>query len=167
MPPRPLAVLPHPAPEVVAAIQDTCAHLTEKPEILAERFYAHLFEMAPSVRGLFPDDMSDQTKRMAQILLQVVSHLDRPVQMQGYLGKLGRYHRDKWQLGPDDYPVVGRAMIKAVQELSPGWSSSFSSAWVLVYEWIAASMLAGAADPVPEQPGGHCPVTSSESARRR
>jgi hypothetical protein len=40
---------------------------------------------------------------------------------------------------------VGRALVRAVRELSPKWSTAVGSAWVQVYEWMAAHMILGAA----------------------
>ncbi|GLU46511.1 globin domain-containing protein [Nocardiopsis ansamitocini] len=170
MSPRTIGELPHPDAATIQAVQASCADLLDRPEVLAESFYTHLFEAVPHIRELFPEDMSRQTTRMAQAIIQVVNHLDRPAQMQNYLMRLGRYHHEKWGLGPEDYPCVGRAMVEAVHDLSPTWSSSFSSAWILVYEWIAASMLAGAtasvAPPEPK-PAGRCPVGARGTAPGR
>ncbi|GAB2491337.1 globin domain-containing protein [Nocardiopsis aegyptia] len=133
-----------PDESVIEAVRASCARLPAGSTRLAERFYENLFAMAPDVRAMFPDDLRPQHKRMATALLEVVQHLDSPDDVAGYLQDLGAQHHRELQVKPEHYPFVGRSLVRAVSEISPTWTSSMSSAWVLVYEWITANMLAGA-----------------------
>ena len=144
MSPRRITEVPLPDESVIEAVRASCARLPAGSTRLAERFYENLFAMAPDVRAMFPADLRPQHKRMASALLEVVQHLDSPDDVAGYLQDLGAQHHRDLQVKPEHYPFVGRSLVRAVSEISPTWSSSMSSAWVLVYEWITANMLAGA-----------------------
>ncbi|WP_017569416.1 globin domain-containing protein [Nocardiopsis halotolerans] len=147
MSPRSIQEVPLPAPAVIDAVRQSCAGLPPGSTHLADRFYQNLFAMAPAVRDMFPQNMRTQKERMAFALLEVVRYLDEPEEVAGYLRQLGAQHKRSLGVRPEHYPYVGRALVRAVSEVSPTWSSSMSSAWIDVYEWITANMLAGAEDP--------------------
>jgi hemoglobin-like flavoprotein len=144
-----------PTESVIEAVRASCARIPVGSTRLAERFYENLFAMAPEVRAMFPDDLRPQHKRMASALLEVVQHLDSPDDVARYLQDLGAQHHRDLEVEPEHYPFVGRALVRAVSEISPTWSSSMSSAWVLVYEWITANMLAGAERAAEQAAGAH------------
>ncbi|WP_444962264.1 globin domain-containing protein [Nocardiopsis sp. M1B1] len=144
MSPRSIEEVPLPAPAVIEAVRQSCSALPPGSTRLADRFYQNLFEMAPAVRDMFPANMQTQKERMAFALLEVVRYLDEPEEVAGYLRRLGAQHKRDMDIKPEHYPFVGRALVRAVSEVSPTWSSSMSSAWIVVYEWITANMLAGA-----------------------
>lgn len=153
--------LPHvslPSQEVVDLVRDSCADLPEGSTLLAGCFYRNLFKMAPELREMFADDLGPQQQRMADALLAVVRHLDSPDEIAEYLQQLGAQHHRQLGVLPEHYPHVGRALVRAVSEVSQTWTSSMSSSWVLVYRWITAHMLAGAreaASASSERPGTH------------
>ncbi|MCY9786352.1 globin domain-containing protein [Nocardiopsis sp. EMB25] len=159
MAPRSLAHVPLPDQSVIDAVRRSCSELPTGSTRLAETFYKHLFQMAPGVRSMFADDLRPQHRRMAQALLQVVQYLDTPDEVARELRALGAQHHGELGVQPEHYPYVGRALVRAVSEISPTWSSSMSSAWVLVYEWITANMLAGV-----EQDSGSASMGSAERA---
>ncbi|MDE3719858.1 globin domain-containing protein [Nocardiopsis sp. N85] len=149
---RRVSEVPLPDREIIDLVRQSCVDLPEGSTRLAKSFYDNLFEMVPAVRDMFSADLRPQQQRMADALLSVVRHLDSPDEIAHYLRRLGRdHHRDLGVL-PEHYPYVGRALVRAVSEVSPTWSSSMSSAWVLVYQWITAQMIAGAEDVEPAPP---------------
>lgn len=143
-----------PDQRTVSLVQALCSDLLEQPEALADRFYHHLFEMLPSCRKLFPDNMGEQHVRMARVLVDVVNHLDEPEKTWDTLRKLGEYHYVRWGLGLEEYRCVGHALIEAARDISLEWAPSVGSAWVTVYEWIASAMLSGAAEAAQARSGG-------------
>jgi hypothetical protein len=94
---------------------------------------------------MFADDMSLQHERMCRILLQAVTMADQdPVAVEIMLQKMGAQHARHFDVIPEHYPFVGRALVRAVRALSMSWSTEIGSAWVQVYEWLAAHMVLGA-----------------------
>lgn len=141
---RPISEVPLPDQATIEQVRLSCADIPEGSTRLSRCFYDHLFVMAPEVRVMFSHDLKQQQQRMADALLSVVQHLDTPEELAGYLRSLGLQHHRELGVRPEHYPHVGRALIRAVSEVSPTWSSSMSSSWVLVYQWITAHMMAGA-----------------------
>ncbi|MFB8763258.1 globin domain-containing protein [Nocardiopsis alba] len=141
---RYISEVPLPDRDVIDLVRRSCADVPEGSTRLAKCFYDNLFAMVPEVRDMFPSDIRPQQQRMADALLAVVRHLDSPDEISEYLRRLGRQHHRELGVRPEHYPHVGRALVRAVSEVSPTWTSSMSSAWVLVYQWITAHMMAGA-----------------------
>ncbi|MFL1380682.1 globin domain-containing protein [Nocardiopsis protaetiae] len=155
--------MPLPDREIIELVRLSCVDVPEGSARLARSFYDNLFEMVPSVRGMFAADIKPQQQRMADALLSVVRHLDDPDEVAHHLRSLGRQHHRELGVQPDHYPYVGRALVRAVSEVSPTWTSSMSSAWVLVYQWVTAQMLAGAeGDDVPPTGRRHAQPRAQE-----
>lgn len=144
MHPRSIHEVPLPDAKVIEAVRQSFSTVRRDPVRLAEVFYEHLFDLAPDLRPMFGDDLTVQHQRMAQALLDVVEWLDNPDRLRPYLQRLGSYHTNRYGVRPEHYPHVGRALVRAVSELAPNWSSYVSSCWILVYEWITANMLSTA-----------------------
>ncbi|GAB3496581.1 globin domain-containing protein [Nocardiopsis coralliicola] len=176
MQPRTSFEVPLPDHDVIESVRQTCSRIPAGSTELADRFYEHLFAMAPELRTMFSEDMAPQRQRMSDALLKVLQNLDRPDQVVPYLRKLGAYHAGQLSLDAEHYPPVGRALLRAASDVAPEWSSADSSSWVLVYEWIAATMIAGAEertakrqprspDPAQPPPRAHAPSSSREAIR--
>jgi hemoglobin-like flavoprotein len=142
--PRGPAEVGRPDADVISKVQRTCAAVSDNPVIIAEAFYRHLFDMAPAVRGMFAEDMSLQHERMCRILLEAVAQAaQNPGAVELTLQRMGAQHARHFDVVPEHYPYVGRALVRAVRELSPEWSTDVGSAWIQVYEWLAAHMVLG------------------------
>jgi hemoglobin-like flavoprotein len=142
--PRSAIEVGRPDDEVIRIARESCAAVADRPAALAEAFYAHLFDMVPEVRGMFPADMSMQHERMSRTLVDAVRGADDPAAVERLLQRMGGAHARNHAVIPEHYPHVGRALVRAVRELSPRWSPVVASAWVQVYEWMAAHMILGA-----------------------
>ncbi|MFD6095581.1 globin domain-containing protein [Nocardiopsis flavescens] len=168
---RRISEVPLPDREIIELVRHSCVDVPEGSVRLARSFYDNLFEMVPSVRDMFSADIRPQQQRMADALLSVVRHLDDPDEVALQLRRLGRQHQRDLGVKPEHYPYVGRALVRAVSEVSPTWSSSMSSAWVLVYQWVTAHMLAGAeeaaAPPPPARSRSQDPVAAQDPAPAR
>jgi hemoglobin-like flavoprotein len=145
--PRPPQLVGRPDPTTASLVQTSCELVSDRPVVLAERFYAHLFAMAPDVRAMFPPDMTLQTEKLCAALLDAVRSLDNPEAMETQLSQLGAAHRSMYGVTADHYVYVGHALVRAVRDVSGHiWTTQLSSAWILVYEWIAAHMTANTHD---------------------
>ncbi|MBR8742206.1 globin domain-containing protein [Nocardiopsis sp. MG754419] len=141
---RSVSEVPLPDQEIIDLVRQSAVDIPEGSARLAKSFYDNLFMMVPEVRGMFAADIKPQQQRMADALMSVVQHLDSPDEVAQYLQRLGHQHHRDLGVLPEHYPHVGRALVRAVSEVSPTWTSAMSSAWVLVFQWITANMLAGA-----------------------
>lgn len=144
MRPRPTDEVGRPDPETIALVRESCGAITDRPELISERFYFHLFELAPSVRPMFAADLTPQHERMTRALLDAVREADDPDTVERRLQQMGARHGLYHGAAAEHYPFVGRALVRAVRDVAPAWSPMTGSAWVQVYEWMAAHMVLGA-----------------------
>ena len=62
-------------PDQVKLVQQSFAKVAPISEQAAVLFYGRLFEVAPGVRAMFPDDMTEQRKKLMATLAVVVNGL--------------------------------------------------------------------------------------------
>lgn len=127
-------------------VQRGAAQVADRPVALAESFYHHLFLLVPEVRSMFPADMTAQNDKLCRALVAAIQALVEPdryaATMEGNLRALGRQHDHRFGVLPEHYPYVGHALVRAVRDLTGEWTAETSSAWVWVYDWLAAHMMA-------------------------
>ncbi|WP_305786962.1 globin domain-containing protein [Symbioplanes lichenis] len=142
---------PHrrPSAEAMRIVQSTAGAVADRPVVLAEAFYRHLFELVPETRSMFPPDMTAQNEKLCRALLDGIRALTEPDRyahdMERMLGMLGAHHARYYGVQPEHYPYVGHALVRAVRDLTGDWSVATSSAWIWVYDWMSAHMLGDAA----------------------
>jgi hemoglobin-like flavoprotein len=106
-------------------------------------FYARLFELAPTLRPLFPDDLSGQRDKLKHMLAMLVAGLDRPLALQPALAMLGDRHR-AYGVVKADFVVVGQALIGTLEShLGERFSCADRSAWAALYSRVTAIMMTG------------------------
>jgi nitric oxide dioxygenase len=118
--------------------------LAPQADRLAERFYEKLFDVAPSVRGLFPDDIAEQRKALIASIGAIVSSLRSPDSLGEYLGGLGVRHAGYGAV-EGHYDVVGQVLLETMAELAGDlWTEELQSAWATAYGAIKGLMLEAA-----------------------
>ena len=115
------------------------------PRRFSQRFYARLFELAPAARALFPAELGPQQQKLVQAVVVLIRGLDDPAVLVPMLGQLGLRHAG-YGVVAAHYAWVGEALVDTLNSLSAhGLSCAERQAWMQLYGWVAASMLAGAA----------------------
>lgn len=123
-------------------------------------FYDRLFELDPSLRGLFHTSREDQARKLAQALSVVVKGIDRPAQLRGAVEALGRRHAG-YGVHEEHYATVGEALIWTLEKgLGEAFTLDTRAAWIAAYGWLAFVMCEAAAqtsasecvDPRPAEP---------------
>ena len=113
---------------------------------LVDVFYARLFEAAPSVRPLFPQDLKAQKTMLLAALVLLRKSLRNLEGIVPTLHALGARHV-AYGARPEHYPVVGSVLIGSMAELAGGaWRPEYERAWAAAFEVVAGAMLAGAAE---------------------
>ncbi|HLO18369.1 MAG TPA: globin family protein [Anaerolineales bacterium] len=116
--------------EKVAPIAETAAAL----------FYGRLFELDPSLRGMFPSDMTEQGRKLMHMLTLAVRGLDRPDQLIPAVEMLGRRHAG-YGVRPEHYDTVGAALLWTLEQgLGEAFTPEVKEAWVAVYTLLATTM---------------------------
>ena len=79
-------------PRQVALVQDSFAKLALTSEAAAELFYDRLFDIAPQIKAMFPDDMIEQRRKLMAMLSGVVKGLGNLEQVLPVASALAKRH---------------------------------------------------------------------------
>ena len=127
----------------IKLVQDSFRQVAPIAETAAQLFYARLFELDPDLELLFKGNLSEQGRKLMQMLGLAVNSLDRMDQLLPVVRSLGGRHvsygvRDK------DYDTVGRALLWTLRKgLGEAFTPDVEAAWSNVYATIASAMQSG------------------------
>ena len=111
---------------------------------LMDEFYSRLFEAAPAVRPLFPDDMKRVKTMLLGALVLVRQSLRDLDNLVPKLHALGARHV-AYGAKAEHYPVVGSALIDAMAAVAgAAWTEEIEQAWLAAYTVVAGAMIEGA-----------------------
>jgi hemoglobin-like flavoprotein len=118
--------------------------LAPRGDELMDEFYARLFELAPEVRPLFPEDMRRQKTMLLGALVLLRKSLRDLDAIVPKLRELGARHV-AYGARPEHYPVVGSALLAAMSTLAgDDWTAETEAAWRDALGIVSGAMLAGA-----------------------
>jgi hemoglobin-like flavoprotein len=136
-------------PNDLSLIEADAREIARLADDFARAFYATLFDVAPEVRTLFPEDLAAQRVKLMDELTALV---DAGVTL-GSTGNadtftaraeaLGRRHVD-YGVTVAMYAHVGTALLGALRELVPGFDDEHAAAWNTLYQVVADTMRSGA-----------------------
>jgi hemoglobin-like flavoprotein len=130
----------------IALVRASFARVVTIQKATADLFYDRLFVIAPKLRGLFPTDLSQQKRKLMQTMSMAVGGLDDLDKLVPAVKALGARH-DGYGVTAADYAVVGEALLWTLEQgLGEEFEPEVRSAWVKVYEVLATTMQAGAAE---------------------
>ena len=129
--------------EQIKLVQDSFRQVAPIAETAAQLVYARLFELDPDLELLFKGNLSEQGRKLMQMLALAVGSLDRMDQLLPVVQSLGSRHvgygvRDK------DYDTVGQALLWTLRKgLGDAFTADVESAWSNVYATLASAMHSG------------------------
>ena len=131
-------------PDQVKLVQDSFAKVAPISETAAVLFYDRLFEIAPSVKPMFPDDMTEQRKKLMAMLAVVVSGLANLESILPAASALATRHVS-YGAKAEHYPVVGAALLWTLEKgLGEAWTPDVASAWTEAYGTLSGFMISEA-----------------------
>ena len=131
-------------PEQIKLVQDSFAKVAPVSEKAAELFYGRLFEIAPQVRAMFPDDMTEQRKKLMATLAIVVNGLNNLDTILPAASALAKRHVS-YGAEAAHYPVVGQALLWTLEQgLGPSWTPEVATAWTGAYTTLSGFMISEA-----------------------
>lgn len=133
-------------PQQVTLVQDSFAKVRPIADTAADLFYGRLFEIAPGVRAMFPEDMREQKKKLMAMLGLAVTNLHKPDTVVPALQTLGRQHI-AFGTQAAHYAPVGEALLWTLEQgLGPDFTPEVREAWTETYGLVARVMQDAAAD---------------------
>lgn len=131
-------------PHQIKLVQDSFAKVAPIAPQAATIFYDRLFDVAPPVRSLFPDDLSEQKKKLMAMLVVVVNGLDKLETILPAASALAKRHVS-YGAAPEHYAVVGGALLWTLEQgLGESWTAELSDAWTQAYTTLSGFMIAEA-----------------------
>ncbi len=109
-------------PDQVKLVQDSFANVVPISEQAAVLFYDRLFEVAPMVKAMFPDDMTERRRKLMAMLAAVVKGLGHLESVFPAASALAKRHVS-YGAKAEHYPVVGAALLWTLEKgLGDGWT---------------------------------------------
>lgn len=129
----------------VQLVQSSFAQVVPRALPCVTLFYDKLFEIAPSTRVLFPEDLEAQRAKIVSTLATVVQSLHQLEPLIPTIEGLGERHV-AYNVVPEHYGPVGQALLSALEQtLGDAWTDEVRDAWAAAYGALSQVMLRGAA----------------------
>jgi methyl-accepting chemotaxis protein len=131
-------------PKQISLVQESWAKVKPIAPQAAEIFYSTLFEMDPSLKPLFKNNMTEQGNKLMTMLDTAVKLLDSPEKLIPAVKKLGAKHVD-YGVTSAHYDTVGAALLKTLETgLGDAFTLTVKKAWTAVYGVLATTMIEAA-----------------------
>ena len=136
-------------PKQVTLVQTSFAKVAPIAGAAADLFYDRLFETAPDVRRMFPNDLAEQKKKLMTMLGTAVAGLGKPEALLPVVRALGARHAG-YGVTAEHFAPVGAALIWTLEQgLGEAFTAELKAAWVEVYSVLSHAMIAGM-EPLPK-----------------
>jgi hemoglobin-like flavoprotein len=131
-------------PDEVRLVQQSFSKVAPIADQAAVIFYDRLFEVAPQVRLMFPNDMREQRKKLMATLGVVVNGLANLEAVLPAASALAKRHVS-YGAKPEHYPVVGGALLWTLEKgLGEAWTPEVAVAWASAYSTLSGYMISEA-----------------------
>ena len=133
-------------PHQIKLVQNSFAQVAPISTIAADLFYGRLFEIAPSVRRMFPQDMAQQKMKLMTMLGVVVNGLSKIDALLPAVRALGKRHAG-YDVHPEHFGPVGAALIWTLEQgLGDDFTSEVKEAWTTAYGVLSSVMIEAMAE---------------------
>jgi hemoglobin-like flavoprotein len=128
-------------PHQITLVQTSFAKVVPIAATAADLFYGRLFEIAPDVRRMFPDDMAEQKKKLMAMLGTAVGGLSRLDRLVPAVQALGERHAG-YGVTAAQFAPVGAALLWTLQQgLGDDFTPEVGEAWTTVYGVLSRTMI--------------------------
>lgn len=128
----------------IELVQTTFADVQPIADQAAALFYGRLFELAPDVRSLFADDLTEQGRKLMGTLAVAANGLSDLDALVPVVQGLGERHAGYGAL-PEHFPVVGEALLWTLEQgLGDAFTEQVAAAWDAAYALLSGVMIAAA-----------------------
>lgn len=124
----------------IKVVRDSFAIVEPHAIAVSEMFYNRLFELNPSLRGIFKGDMPDQGRKLMAVIKTAVNSLDKLQNIIPAVEALGRRHVG-YGIADEDYDTAGEALLWTLEQgLKDDFTEEVRDAWASVYATLASTM---------------------------
>jgi hemoglobin-like flavoprotein len=137
-----------PTPKDIALVVKSFDKVVPIAGLAADIFYDRLFEVAPTLRPMFPADMRDQKRKLFVMIATAVQGLPDLNKLVPHVKALGARHAG-YGVKSSHYDIVGDALLWTLAKgLGDAFTPDVERAWTRVYGLLAATMQAGATEAI-------------------
>ena len=127
-------------PQQIELVQTSFRKVVPIAGTAADLFYDRLFETAPDVRSMFPQDMKEQKAKLMAMLGTAVTNLHRLDEILPAVKALGERHKG-YGVTAAHYAPVGAALLWTLEQgLGPDFTPEVKEAWTETYTALAGVM---------------------------
>ena len=131
-------------PHQIKLVQTSFAQVAPIAATAADLFYGRLFEVAPEVRAMFPDDLSGQKKKLMAMLGTAVAGLSHLDTLLPAVRALGQRHAG-YGVSAEQYVPVGAPLLWTLEKgLGDAFTAETREAWATTYRVLAGTMIEAA-----------------------
>ena len=124
----------------VALVESSWQKVAPIADTAAELFYGRLFELDPSLKSLFSNDMKEQGKKLMKMIGIAVNGLRQLDALVPALQDMGKRHVG-YGVRAEHYQTVGEALLWTLEQgLGDEFTDDVRSAWTSVYIVLASTM---------------------------
>ncbi len=121
-------------------ISESYVYISRREYSTGEMFYNRLFEIAPDLQQLFPDEMKAMRLKFIQTLGNVVTALDFNMDVKAAIEDLGKRHL-RYGVQRAHYRAFGQAFLWAIEQvLGERFTPEVKEAWEALYRLLADLM---------------------------
>lgn len=125
------------------AVASSFVRVKSKGARFAESVYARLFEAAPAVRALFPQNMTAQQSKLVHMIEVALESLSAPDTLDSMLADLGRRHVH-YGATVEHFQLLWTAMLGALAEHEDAaWTPELARAWTATFQALEDRMRRG------------------------
>lgn len=125
----------------ITIVQHSWQKAATNTSVVAQLFYANLFAADPELKKLFKGDITEQGKRLTQMIGAAVNKLDNLETLVPILENLAVRHVS-YGVKNSHYETVGGALLKTLtQGLGDSFTPEVHAAWSEVYAIMSSTMI--------------------------
>jgi hemoglobin-like flavoprotein len=127
-------------PQQIELVQTSFKKVVPIAGTAADLFYGRLFEIAPEVRSMFPEDMKEQKIKLMSMLGTAVTNLHKLETILPAVKALGERHKG-YGVTAAHYAPVGAALLWTLEKgLGPDFTPDVKAAWTETYTALSGVM---------------------------
>lgn len=129
----------------IRLVQTTFSMVAPIAQPAAAIFYSKLFELDPTLQQLFKGDLTEQGRKLMQMIGVAVNGLNRLDDIVPVVRQLGIRHAG-YGVKPEHYDTVATALLWTLRQgLGASFTPEVSDAWAAAYGVLAGTMKEAAA----------------------
>jgi len=133
--------------EEIKAIRKSFQLIAGKEQIVTLLFYNRLFQSNPGMRKLFPGEMEEQAKKLADVLKVLDTALDNLESLRPALRGLGLRHQHQYGVFEEHYAAFCQTLVNTLQETAgTRFDETMKEAWNTMLRNVSAEMRFGATE---------------------